>query len=68
MATFSSTASGVIDASASGPIAPAASDALMPTMSASRAAIESTRLPPPPTRIGTCCCTGFGSPSSPEIV
>ena len=44
--------SAVIVAIASGPTTPAASVPLMPTMSASRAAIDSTRLPPPPIRIG----------------
>ena len=40
----------------------------MPTMFASRAAIDSTRLPPPPTRIGIGFCTGFGVPSWLTIV
>ena len=60
-ASFSTTASRVIVAMASGPMTPAARLPLMPTMSASRAAIDSTRGPPPPMRIGGCGrCTGLG--------
>ena len=62
-ATFSSTAAGAHVASAPGPTAPAVSVPLMPTMSASRAAMPSTRWPPPPIRIGGHGrCTGFGQP------
>ena len=50
----SATASCVIVASASGPIVPAVRVPLMPTMSASRAAIDSTRRPPPPISSGGC--------------
>jgi hypothetical protein len=49
---------------ASGPTTPACIDPLMPTMSASRAAIVSTRRPPPPIKIGGHGrWTGSGSPS-----
>ena len=67
-ASFWSVASRFIDGAVAGSSAtPLCRLALMPTMSASRAASESTRFPPPPMMIGGCGrCTGFGSPSRPS--
>ena len=62
IATRSRVASAVPLASTSGPTNPACRLKLTLTMSASRPAIDSTRLPPPPMRIGTWRCTGFGVP------
>ena len=64
MATFSSTASAVMVLKVCRPTTPADIVALMPTMSASRAAIDNTRLPPPPIRIGGHgAWMGLGVPS-----
>ena len=61
---FSFVASAVPFGPTSAPIAPERRSKLMLTMSASRPAIDSTRLPPPPMRIGGCgFCTGLGVPS-----
>ena len=62
IATFSSTDSAVMVESASGPTTPAVNVPLIPMMSASRAAYDNTRFPPPPIRSGGRACTGFGWP------
>ena len=58
-----------IDAAASAPNLPAPTLGLTPTMSASRAAVESTRFAPPPmTSGGPPACTGLGMPFISVIV
>ena len=63
-ASFSSARSAVPSCPTSALTSPGARFGLIPTMSASRAAMDSIRFPPAPMRIGGCgFWTGFGKPS-----